>query len=97
MFGRGRGAVAGGGEDQCTSGLVGNVTSSQMQSVVVRMTGFFIAAGSRTVSPRVKRVGSFTPSTRISAVPSSIIQTTGSSYGTGSSTPSVNLTFSILK
>src|SRR4051812_34569838 len=83
--------------DQPTSGLVGNVTSSHTQSLRVLMTGFFIAAGRRTVSPRLKVVGSLMPSTRTCASPSSMIHTTGSSYGTGSSTPSVIRTFSSLK
>src|SRR4051794_240355 len=32
---------------------IGNVTSSQTQSVIVLITGFFIPAGSSSVSPRV--------------------------------------------
>ena len=41
--------------------FVGNVTSSQTQSFSVLMTGFFIRAGRRTVSPCASRIGSFTP------------------------------------
>src|SRR5438132_9132190 len=86
-----------GGSSYPTSGVVGNVTSSQTQSLVVLITGWFIAAGRSTVSPFLNIVGSFTSATFTCASPSSITHTTGWSYGTGSSTPSVNRTFSSLK
>jgi hypothetical protein len=61
------------------------------------IAGFFMRAGMRTVSPRVMITGSGNPSTRTCASPSSIVQTTGWSYGSGSSVPPRMRTLSSLK
>lgn len=53
------------------------VTSSQTQSLSVLSRGFFMAAGSSVVSPALMRVSGLTPSTAISASPSSMIHMTG--------------------